>query len=296
MKKVLLATTALTLSAGIAAADGHTGVSITGFAEMGIRDDGPNDVQFHQDIDITFSMSGEADNGLSFGTAIDIDEVGANATGTSTTALSDAGADNPFGGPQDGGVSVFISGDFGTLTLGDTDGAFDWALTEIVSGGSLQDDAEHGGYDGNAGLDGSGDGQILRYDNTFGDFSFAVSFEQDADGVTGVPADSATGDTFGVGVKGSFGDFSVGGDFGPVNVVVNFADRDTATDDYAGIGVTYADGPLTLHANFAQDFGGDEGFGIHADYDLGGGLEAQFGYGSDDTSDDTWSLGFAMSF
>ena len=103
MKKVLLATTALTLSAGIAAADGHTGVSISGFAELGVRDDGTNDVQFHQDIDVFFKMSGETDGGLSFGTAIDIDEVGANATGTA------AAAENPFGGPQDGGVSVLIA-------------------------------------------------------------------------------------------------------------------------------------------------------------------------------------------
>jgi hypothetical protein len=57
-----------------------------------------------QDIDITFTMSGTADNGTTFGAAIDLDE---NAAGV---------------GLNDAGVAIFISGDLGTLTLGDTDG------------------------------------------------------------------------------------------------------------------------------------------------------------------------------
>ncbi|MEO1580050.1 MAG: porin, partial [Pseudomonadota bacterium] len=69
MKKVLLASTALVVSAGIAAAD----VSLSGSAELGIFDD-DTETQFHTDIDVTFTMSGETDGGLTFGASIDLDE------------------------------------------------------------------------------------------------------------------------------------------------------------------------------------------------------------------------------
>ena len=296
MKKVLLATTALTLSAGFAAA---AELSISGSAEMGINDDGTNDVQFFQDMDVTFKGSGTTDGGLSFGFAIDLDEGGSGARAHAPE--------------DDGGASIFISGDFGTLTMGDTDGAFDWALTETASGGSI-DDAHtvHAGYNGNSGLDGSSDGQVLRYDNTFGDFGVAVSLEQDATS-SGLTTTSATGETLGLGIKGSFGDFNIGLGFqdndaddifgislgaslGMIDAVVNYSDRDT-TGDHIGLGVTYSEGPLLLHMNYGEYESGADGFGLAANYDLGGGAEVQFGYGSDNGSGDAiWSLGVAMSF
>jgi outer membrane protein OmpU len=64
--------------------------------------------------------------------------------------------------------------------MGDTDGAFDWAMQESIIGGSLGDVNEHAGYSGNAGLDGLVyDGQIARYDYSFGAFGVAVSGEID---------------------------------------------------------------------------------------------------------------------
>ncbi|MDA8585390.1 porin [Rhodobacteraceae bacterium] len=306
MKKVLLATTALTFSAGYALAQ-ENGITITGSAEMGIADDdSASSVQFVQDIDLTFSFIGTTDNGLSFGAAIDIDEVD-NQGGSATQNDLD-----------DGGVAVFISGEFGTFTLGDTDGAFDFALAEVDGGGALQDDHTiHEGFNGNGGLDGSSDGQILRWDRNFGDFAVAVSYEQDAT-TAGAETDSPVGETIGVGVRGSFGDFtvgvgyqdndiddivgiSVGYDFGDFNIVGNYADQDTLGSRYA-IGVTYASGPITLSANYGDqdnDVTGIDvqGFGLAANYDLGGGAEVQFGYGSSDEADiDTYSLGISMSF
>ena len=316
MKKVLLATTALTLSAGIAAADGHTGVKVSGFAEMGIADNGTDDVQFFQDIDVTFSMSGETDNGLSFGAAVDLDEAQDSCDVDSAT-----GGDDGAGGScvndalddttEDGGVAIFISGDFGTLTMGDTDGALDWAMTEVASLGSIADDhTAHAGYSGNAHLDGSTDGQIVRYDNTVGDFSFAVSLEQDVPG-------TGEGDTFGIGAKGSFGDISVGlgyqendvddrtgisvgAGLGDIDVVVNYSTGENAGVDFdhTDLGLTYSSGALGLHVNYDQfDRGGvdSDGVGLAVNYGLGGGAEVQFGYG-DGEGTTTWSLGVAMSF
>src|SRR6056297_1570415 len=167
MKKVLFATTALVATAGVAAAD----VAVSGGAEMGLFGGSGTETQFFTDIDVTFTLSGTTDNGLTFGAAVDLDEGGSGAA---------AVADNA----DDGGVAIFLSGDFGTVTLGDTDGALDWALTEAAVGnaGSINDDETgHAGYLGSY-LDGAYDGQILRYNNTFGDFGVAVSVEMDDSG------------------------------------------------------------------------------------------------------------------
>jgi hypothetical protein len=59
-------------------------------------------------------------------------------------------------------------------------------MTETAIGGSLADDeTSHVGYKGNAGLDGSEDGQILRWYHTMGAMGFAVSLEQASNGASG---------------------------------------------------------------------------------------------------------------
>ncbi len=197
MKKVLLATTALVAFAGAAAAQG---IEITGSAEMGITgggDNAPNgsggETQFFNDVDIRFTLTGESDSGLSFGAVVDLDEAG------------------NLGREEDNqGTSVFISGSFGTLTMGDTDGAIDWAITDmgdIGNPGSIADDeTSHAGYNGTFGDGGDAveelDNQILRYDYSFGDIGVAVSYEQGAlDGNDGILVDGDGDGTIALGVK-----------------------------------------------------------------------------------------------
>ena len=130
MKKVLLASTALVVTSGAAVAE----VGLSGYAEMGIvGGGGAMETQFHHDIDVTFTLSGETDSGLSFGATIDLDEVGDD------TGCAGIGA-QPSNTTCVEEHSVFISGSFGTLTMGDTDGAFDWALTEVGSLTALADE------------------------------------------------------------------------------------------------------------------------------------------------------------
>ena len=70
------------------------------------------------------------------------------------------------------------------------------------------------------------------------------------------------------------------------------------------IGLGYSSGALTIGANYGvYDFDGageDSGYGLAVNYDLGGGLVAQLGWGGGDplvgTYEDTYSLGLAMSF
>lgn len=171
MKNILMATTALVATAGIASADINN-FAISGWAEMGMVGGNGSESQFHQDIDVTFAMSGETDGGLAFSASVDLDENGAFTTN------------------DDGGSTIGISGGFGSVTMGDTDGAMDWALADgnVGSGGSIADtETTHAGYIG-AYLDGNEDGQILRYDNTIGALAIAASVEMDHDGSRAVAA------------------------------------------------------------------------------------------------------------
>jgi outer membrane protein OmpU len=320
MKKVLFATTALVATAGVASAD----IALSGVAQMGIQGGSGNaTTQFVQDIDVTFTMSGTADNGLTFGAAIDLDE---NAAGVGT---------------DDAGVAIFVSGDFGTLTLGDTDGALDWAMQEVDFNGaaSINDNhTSHAGFNGNSGLDGHYDGQILRYDYSFGDFAVAVSVEQDDNTTThgvafnipnalgsnnAVTADPVWG--LGVRYSGSFGGGSFGVGLGyqwtndgldqvagnqgvsvtglsgrvaldsGFSAAINYSmiEIDGANNDgtHFGIGASYTFDAITVHANYGQfdwdpgAFDADtNGYGLSAAYSFGGGLSAHIGYGWSETT------------
>ena len=105
----LLATTALTLSAGVAAAD----VSLSGDARMGLIYDG-DDIQLTSRARVSFTLSGETDSGLAFGASFRADNAGAANGNTAMT-----------------GGNVFISGDFGRLAMGDVAGAARAAVGDL---------------------------------------------------------------------------------------------------------------------------------------------------------------------
>lgn len=330
MKKVLFATTALVASVSVASAE----VALSGSAEIGVRGGDGEPESFFTDIDVTFTLSGETDNGLTFGATIDLDE----------SVESDAFADD-----VQGGETIFITGQFGTLTLGDTDGALDWGLTEAAVGnaGSLADDeTEHAGYLGSYG-DGAYDGQILRYDYGIGDFAFAVSFEVDDendrdDGYAigfrygfdfgGGSVDLGAGYQF-IEVAADVGEVDVAGatvadaallggelvevdiygfsaavdlDLGlSVGIAYTEFSNDVADVDHFGIGAGYTFDAFTISANYGQfdvsGAGDIEGYGVAAAYDLGGGASIHFGYGNSDIDGEpedteTYSFGVAMSF
>ncbi len=303
MKKVLFATSALVASTGFASAQG---IELSGFAEMGIYGGSGMETQFFTDIDVTFTMSGETDNGLTFGASVDLDEGGSGAAAVANNA-------------DDGGATIFISGNFGTVTMGDTDGALDWATKEVPTGsGSINDDEEVGAYHGMGGLDGLHDGQILRYDHSVGAFGFAVSVELDDT--------AATDDVWGIGANYTF-DFSGGSatigagyqeggsgqeataisvgvalDSGlSAGVIWGEGDLDQAganDDEYVSVGVAYSFDAITVGLNWAQDTDNGvetDGFGFSAGYDLGGGASVRFGYGEYGSSD-SFSLGVRMNF
>lgn len=113
MKKVLLATTMLVAGASVAAAE----VTLSGDARMGLVNNfvlAPGAIDptgFTSRARVTFTLSGESDSGLSFGASFRADNAVGAAAGT-------AG-------------SVFVSGAFGKLSMGDVDGAANAAVGHI---------------------------------------------------------------------------------------------------------------------------------------------------------------------
>jgi len=147
-----------------------------------------NDATFWNFFQINVDGTGETDNGVTFGFHIEIEDGNTPFRINGSLGVGDiVGFDNGStdyngtGGPALDNESVFISGTWGTLTLGEIDGAYDKRLKEVaLAGGTIADDETiHAGFDGNSGLDGSYDNQILRYDYDFGDFGVSLSLEQD---------------------------------------------------------------------------------------------------------------------
>lgn len=320
MKKILFATTALVATAGVASAE----VALSGSAEMGIvgGDAYANNTQFWTDIGVKFKLSGTADNGLTFGASINLEDAG-SANGTASISNTDGSDD----------YTVFIASGPFKLTMGDTDGAFDAAMQEVGIGGSI-DDAHtiHAGYSGNSGLDGVGTnatygGQIATASYSASGFTgyFSVALDDSGfgDPVYGLGAKYATDmsgvaltlglgyqttDTNGSAAGGdmSIWGISVGAAFtNGMTAIVNYSDKDNAgvSTTHMGIGLGYSMNALTIGVNYGEfDTAGatTSGFGLAVDYDLGGGLVAQVGYGLSNPAvgadTDQWSMGLAMSF
>lgn len=98
MKKILLATTVLAMTATVAAAE----VTISGSAQMGLKYNGgaaANKTTLNQEVAVTFGMSGATDGGLEFGATLPL------LAGDESSIAND-------------GSSVYISGAFGKLTFG----------------------------------------------------------------------------------------------------------------------------------------------------------------------------------
>lgn len=301
MKKLLLATSALTLMAGAASAE----IALSGSARMGLVYDGTQNAGtgetfFSSRVRIVFTASGETDTGLSFGASVRADQSGQ-------------------GNDENGDSTVFISGAFGKLTMGDVGGAAD-ALVGQVSGvgygpnDSLQEigfigttkTAAYYEYSTGGFTFGLGAGQIYNPSSTggadtadelnigvkysAGNYSVALGWET-TDGTVAAPAAFVVP---GPGVVYSEDLLSLGGSatFGSATVKARVSDSDiTGKDTTWALSVDYAIGATTLTA-FYTDFGNTivatssdtKHYGIGAAYDLGGGATVAGGIVRQDLS------------
>lgn len=131
MKKVLFATTALVFSAGFAAAE----VSLSGDGRMGVVYNG-DDWNFSSRARVVFTLSGQTDGGLEFGGSFKAHESGA--------------AENGSAG------SVYISGAFGKIEMGDVVSAPEALFGDLPEVGYEDLTAGEGDYPGFASLNGQG--------------------------------------------------------------------------------------------------------------------------------------------
>ncbi len=317
MKKVLLGSTALLLSAGVAAAD----VAVSGDGRMGIKDDfgSDSDLGFTSRIRIAFSASGETDAGLAFGGGIR--------------------SDNSIGGASGTAGSVFVEGSFGKITMGDVSGAAEQAVGD-VSGVGLTGlgDINEGIYlSNNTDVDATDfddDGfsevrPVALYEYSFGDGTVYISASNpDATGEIGGVPDTDI-ETYSIGGDYTFGNFTLAAGYESVDLSNGFGSIDhwvlgaTAAFGDATIKGTYGDssdldleqyaisidyviGATTLTAFYtdkeALALGTPlelDGFGVGVAYDLGGGASLKAGYVDREingVSDDAFDAGISMSF
>jgi len=324
MKRLLLSSTSIVAAAIAAPASAQ--VAISGGAEFGILGGSGipgDDVQFLSSIDdITFTMSGATDNGLTFGASID---------------LSDAVAGGAFANTTQGGETIFLSGNFGTINAGDVDGAMESTLVYLARAFGMNDDNTfHSGFNFNSGLHNSFDGQKFRYDYTAGGFTFRTSVELDDADTPGNDDiyDAALSWTRRIGaqqilIAGGAATGGIGGQnfdiysiSGSVNVQegalkglfvgAGYTDFDgfdrrgngTPDESHWGVDVAYSYGNFLIDANYGvydiEGGGDDSGFGLAGSYDLGGGASIVGAYGRSEpqTGDDTdrYSLGMSFAF
>ncbi len=288
MKKILLATTLIAATTGYAAAE----VAVSGSARMGVTydDAAVNQMQFSSRVRVVFTMSGETDGGLTFGASVRADQSGGNGAKTSVSA----GPDNIPGtaddvtttvgntGETNGDSTVYLSGAFGKITMGDTGNAPD-SLVGQVSGigygpGALDGAADLAFLGGNSATGvmyeysagaitfGIGTGQV---GNTSNYMSAAVKYSTDAFSVALGYEDSSAGNV--VSLLGS-------ATFSGATVKAKVSDSSAGTG--MALSVDYAISGATVTAFYADDNAPEANFGIGAAYDLGGGASVVGGVGS----------------
>ncbi|TVR49203.1 MAG: porin [Rhodobacteraceae bacterium] len=247
MKKLLLASTALVLSAGVAAAD----VSLSGDGWMGVQRDISNNFNLISRARVTFTLSGETDTGLGFGGSFRADNAGPAARGQ--------------------GGSVYIEGEFGKLSMGDVDSAAQATMFNTPHIGVLENN-----QDSRITALGSTATAAL-YEYSIDGFGVALGVGQLTTGDQEVSIGASyTFDGFGVAVGYEYMENS------PDHILVSGQatfEGVTATgffgrldgDDQFGLAVEAGFDEIGVQARAKRDFDGNDHLGLGVTYDLGGG-------------------------
>ena len=315
MKNVLLATSILALSAGFASAE----ITLSGDARMGIIGGSGVDTGFTSRARVKFTMSGETDGGLTFGASFRADN--AKAVSSYELIFIDANANSivdpgeitlvetPGSGANTGTAgSVYISGGFGKLTMGDIDGAAQQAVGQVdgvgltglgdsneidyyaAGGGTTDPTAAYeytsGAFTGIVSVtnpdNGNDNWYALGMKYAMGDYTFALGYENNMDGINSQISAGATAT------------------FGAVKVKAVYAMEDFFGSNYTetAVSATYTADALAVTA-FYMAYGGayvsQSSYGLGASYDLGGGAKVVGGY-ADDSYDSAYDLGVSFSF
>lgn len=279
MKKVLLATTILGMTAGFASAQA---ITFSGDATAGFGSDNGATVESYTSFTLGVEAAAESDAGISFGASVDMTAGKTFDFGGDDGDRFDAEESGAFEGPE-----AFISGDFGRVAFS-VDGYDDF-----------HDDGNN---------DGAFDGHDVEYTGTFGDFSVGV--RTDVDGGTSSLQLGYTVASVELGANYDESteawDVSAEATFGAVTAGLGLDNDDVATltlgysangisaglevdsEDTYTVSAGYEANDITLGLEIDQD----DAWEVTAGYDLGNGLAIESGMNSTDTA----YLGATMSF
>jgi len=278
MKKILLASTALVATAGFAMAD----MSWSGSANIGMKYSDNGTTQLHEEIDLGMAASGETDGGIGWSVEMGLDS---NVTDSAVTQGADGG-------------SVTISGDFGSIRVGNVSSAgTSIGLAEVGFDDIGADDAAELGRN-------AGDSHDVQWNYAMDEIALMASFDT-ADDDMAISAKWSSG-SLAIGVShaaaGTTGGAtataaSVGTSVGAFSVNMMAASHSTSANDSVGLSasmpveglgtVTFVTGSNDTHAKSSYSVGFSKS--------LGGGATLAGGYGSVNGNDKA-DLGISLSF
>jgi outer membrane protein OmpU len=308
MKNILLASTAIVAFAGAAFAEGHTGVSFAGDAEIGYNDDFDNGMFWS--LGLGLSGAAELDNGL---TASIKGDVELNNAANSTFNGNEVTIDD---------LVIGLSSDTASLRFGDTAPAADKLYSSAVTNiqddgffdeGDLDEDAvligemtfgettvglSYAVSDTNGGADDDLSNLQIGANTTFGLVGLSLGYQDEDNGQDGLLALSATTTLSGVDLglayaKNDTDDTSsigiqAGYTFGDVTAKVFYVSLDGDRDDNVGVGIDYASGPVTVGVLWHD--GTDEDLQLNTTYDVGNGLNLFAGYRDAGSAEDDTTI------
>ncbi len=281
MKKVLLATTILGMTAGFAAAD----IAFKGTATAGFGSVAGAAFDSYTSFKLGVAATAESDAGISFG---------ASFSATSGTTFDFDGADSSFDATESGAFgepTVFVSGDFGKVafSVDNFDNYYDDANTDLTDS-----DGAEGAHD-------------VEYTLSISDFSVGVRADIDSGGTSATLGYSAGAIALGANFDDSDAwDVSVEGTFDAITAGLTVDSDEVATLslDYAANGVAFGlevdnEDAYTLSAGYEAnglsiEASTDEEsvWEVTAGYDLGNGLAVEAGMHESESA----FLGATMSF
>ena len=291
MKNLLIATTALVATAGVAAAD----VSLSGAANFGvINTGGAADTVMYNNVSVTAAMSGETDGGLTFGASLtmrsgddvdlDVGDITIAAAALSATSLG----------------NIYVSGDFGKLT-------FDANGIDNAHNDDFSHDVMYTGTFGalavtaTANVEGgvTADGEDYSLKLVYTANGLTLTGATDDGGEYDVTAAYAINDMLTASVNFDSNGGTVAGDDETIVKVAYANDGITAAlsikDGVVGnewaVALGYAANGMAV--NLAVDDGGSED--LSASYDLGGGMSVLAG-ANEGAAGRAWFIGSKMTF
>jgi outer membrane protein OmpU len=268
MKKVLLATSALTLSAGFASAD----VSMSGTGGAGVFGANGADLSVYSGVDLGFALSGASDNGMTFSASLDMG-------GGQTLDVGDFELDTQDMGTDDNvSVSIGVSGVTITLSQDGVDDLYDDDIAGDIGVSGAMGDLTYSVVTG-----------LEDADPT------SLSIGYSAGAISGSVATSDEGDASTVTVSYAMGDITVsaesdtdrtGADTSSITISYAMSDGMTISlensEDVNEVSVSYASGAISV--GLTADDAATESWEATMAYDLGGGATFNLGTNQDETT------------